>query len=81
MAIHYLEVKAFDLATKMAEKVVFLTPNIAENMSIAALIMNKTGRPEKALKLREKSIQVCPMYRPGNLRGLGLSYYLPGNAN
>lgn len=78
MAIYYLEVKAYDLATEMAEKAVLLAPNNAENLSIAALIMNKTGNPEKGLKLKEKSMLVCPMYRPGNLRGLGLSYYLLG---
>jgi len=78
LAMYYLEVKDFDQAIEMSEKAVTLGPNNAENLSNACLIMNKTGNPERSLELRKKQMRTCPMYRPGYLRGMGLSYYLLG---
>jgi len=78
MAMYYLEVKDYDQAIEMSERAVTLGPNNAENLSNACLIMNKTGNPERSLKIREKQMRTCPMYRPGFLRGMGLSFYLLG---
>jgi TolB-like protein/Tfp pilus assembly protein PilF len=78
MAMYHLEVKAFDLALEMAEKSVSLAPNNAENLSEASMVLNKTGNPQRALELKKRAMRACPMYRPGFLRGLGLSYYLLG---
>jgi adenylate cyclase len=78
MAMYYLEVKDYDQAIEMSERAVTLGPNNAENLSNACLIMNKTGNPERSLELRKKQMRTCPMYRPGFLRGMGLSYYLLG---
>jgi len=78
MAMYQLEVKDFDAALAAAQQAIALAPNNAENLSIAALICNKTGNPERGLEFKRRAMRVCPMYRPGNLRGLGLSYYLLG---
>jgi len=63
----------------MSEKAISLAPNNAENISIVALIMNKTGNSERGLELTKKAMRACPIYRPGFLRSLGLSYYLLGD--
>ena len=81
MAMYHLEVRAFDQAIEMSEKAVRLAPNNAEDISIAALIMNKTGKPERGLELYKRAMRVCPLYRPGFLRGLGLNYYLLGESD
>ena len=74
--MYHLEVKDFEAALETAERAIVLAPNNAENLSIAAMICNKTGNPRRALELKQRAMRVCPMFRPGNLRGLGLSYYL-----
>ena len=81
MAMYHLELRDFDKALEMAERAIMLAPNNAENLSIAAMIYNKTGNPQRGLALKQHSMRVCPMYRPGNLRGLGLSYYLLGRTD
>jgi TolB-like protein/Tfp pilus assembly protein PilF len=78
LAMYHLEVKAYDQALEMAEKSIALAPNNAINLGEASMIMNKTGNPQRALELKKRAMRVCPMYRPGFLRGLGLSYYLLG---
>ena len=79
MAVYHLELKEFDQALEMSEKSISLAPNNAENIGIASLIMNKTGNPERGLELSKKAMRASPMYRPGFLRSLGLSYYLLGD--
>jgi len=79
MAMYHLELKEFDQALEMSEKAISLAPNNAENISIASLIMNKTGNPERGLGLIKKAMRASPVYRPGFLRSLGLSYYLLGD--
>ena len=79
MAMYHLEVKAFDQAMQISEKAVSLAPGNAEDLCVAAMIMNKTGKPERGLELQKRAMRACPMYRPGFLRTLGLSYYLLGN--
>ena len=78
LAMYYLELKQFDEARKMAEKAVSFAPNNAESLGEASVVFNKTGSPERARELLRRAMRVCPMYRPGFLRGLGLSYYLLG---
>ena len=78
LAMYHLELKQFDEARKMAEKAVSLAPNNAESLGEASVVFNKTGSPERARELLRRAMRVCPMYRPGFLRGLGLSYYLLG---
>ena len=76
LAMYHLEIKEFEQAYSMAEKSINLAPNNAISLVEASMVMNKTGYPKRALDLCKRVIRVCPMYRPGVLRGLGLSYYL-----
>lgn len=78
LAMYHLEVKEFDQAREMAEKAISLAPNNAQNMGEVSMVLNKTGNPQRALELKKRAMRACPMYRPGFLRGLGLSYYLLG---
>lgn len=78
LAMYYLEIKSYDKALEMAEKSILLAPENAINLGEASMVMNKTGHPQRALELKKRAMRVCPMYRPGFLRGLGLSYYLLG---
>jgi adenylate cyclase len=81
MAMYHLELKAFDLAIEKIEKSISLAPNNAENLGEASMIMNKTGNPQRALELKKRAMRACPMYRPGFLRGLGLTHYLLGDSD
>jgi adenylate cyclase len=76
LAMYHLEVKAFDQAKAMAENAISLAPNNAHNLGEVSMVLNKTGNPQRALELKKRAMRACPMYRPGFLRGLGLSYYL-----
>lgn len=78
LAMYYLELKEFDQAKEMAEKAISLAPNNAHNLGEVSMVLNKTGNPQRALELKKRAMRACPMYRPGFLRGLGLSYYLLG---
>jgi adenylate cyclase len=79
LAMYHLEMKAFDQAKDMAEKAISLAPNNAHNLGEVSMVLNKTGDPQRALELKKRAMRACPMYRPGFLRGLGLSYYLLGH--
>ena len=79
LAFYYLETKSYDAAFENAQKSIALAPNSANNLVEASMIMNKTGHPQRALELIKRAMRICPMYRPGFLRGLGLSYYLLGD--
>jgi adenylate cyclase len=81
MAMYHLELKTFDAAVDMAEKAVKLAPSNAENLAEASMIMNKTGKPQRGLELLKRVTRACPRFRPGVLRGLGLSYYLLGQTD
>jgi adenylate cyclase len=81
MAMYHLELKAFDQAKEMAEKAISLAPNNAQNLGEVSMVLNKTGNPQRALELKKRAMRACPMYRPGFLRGLGLSYYLLGQVD
>jgi tetratricopeptide (TPR) repeat protein len=76
--MYHLEMKAFDQAKDMAEKAISLAPDNAHNLGEVSMVLNKTGNPQRALELKKRAMRACPMYRPGFLRGLGLSYYLLG---
>ena len=78
LAMYQLEMKAFDEAREMAEKAKSLAPNNAQNLGEVSMVLNKTGNPQQALELIKRAMRASPMYRPGLLRSLGLSYYLLG---
>ena len=69
---------AFEEAIELSEKAIAIAPNSAENLDIASAIMCKSGNPARGLELSKKAIRVCPLYRPGYLRGLAMAYRLLG---
>ena len=73
-----LAAKSFDEAIEMAERAVTMVPNNSENLATAALVMNKSGKPERGLELIKKAMRLCPLYRTGFLDRLGMSYRLLG---
>ena len=81
MSMYHLELKEFDQAKKMAEKAISLAPNNAQNLGEVSMVLSITGDPQRALELKKRAMRACPMYRPGFLRGLGLSYYLLGQTD
>ena len=66
----------FDEAVAMSEKAVLLSPNHADNLAVAAVIQNKSGRPGNALKLIKKAIRLCPVCPNWYLFVLGTAYRL-----
>jgi len=36
--------------------------------------MTKSGRPDRAVELAKRAMRLCPFYRPGMLRALGMAY-------
>ncbi len=81
MSMYHLELKEFDQAVEMAEKAISLAPNNAQNLGEASMVMNKTGNPQRSLELKKRALRASPMYHPGLIRGLGLSYYLLGQTD
>jgi adenylate cyclase len=81
MAMYHLELKEFDQAVALAEKAVSLAPSNAQNLGEASMVMNKTGNPKRSLELKRRAIRASPMFHPGFIRGLGLSYYLLGQTD
>ena len=53
-----------DEAITMSEKAIALAPNHAENLAIAAAILNKSGQPERSFELIKSAMRLCPIY-PG----------------
>jgi TolB-like protein/class 3 adenylate cyclase/Tfp pilus assembly protein PilF len=52
----------YDLAVATAEKGIALAPNQAENLAMASLVLNKSGKPERALELIKSAMRHCPIY-------------------
>jgi len=79
LALTHLNAGEFDEAIKMSETAVALAPGNAENIgSVAAAVMTKSGRPERSVELVKKAMRLCPFYRPGFLRALGMAYRMCG---
>ena len=53
-----------DEAIAVSEKAIALAPNHAENLAIAAAVLNKSGQPERSFELIKRAMRLCPIY-PG----------------
>jgi tetratricopeptide (TPR) repeat protein len=53
-----------DEAVAMSEKAIALAPNHAQNLAIAAAVLNKSGQPERSFELIKRAMRLCPIY-PG----------------
>jgi adenylate cyclase len=79
LALTYLNDREYDKAMEMSEKAVMLAPNNAENFGgVACAVMTKSGNPNRGLELAKKAIRLCPFFRPGFLRALGMAYRMSG---
>ena len=53
-----------DEAIAMSDKAIALAPTHADNLAIAAAILNKSGQPERSFELIKRAMRLCPIY-PG----------------
>ena len=78
MALYHMELKQFDDALANAERSIEYAPGNAENLTEAAGVFVKCGKPGQGLELARKAIRLCPMYRAGFLRALAYAYRFSG---
>ena len=64
LGLCHLSKEEYDEAIAMTEKATALAPNLAENLATAAVILSKSGRPERSFELIKKAMRLCPIY-PG----------------
>jgi len=71
LGLYHLNMRAYDAAEHNASKAAELSPNHANDQAIAAIIMNKCGNPEGALKRIRKAMRLSPFYPMWFLTALG----------
>ena len=71
----------YDQAIAMSERAVSLASSHAEILALSAIVQNKSGRPESALKLIKKAMRLCPIYPGWYLWALGMAYRLIGQTD
>jgi TolB-like protein/Tfp pilus assembly protein PilF len=59
-----LSMREYDQAVAMTEKAIALAPSLAENLATSAMVLNKSGRPERSFELIKRAMRLCPIY-PG----------------
>ncbi len=64
----------FDEAVATSEKAIALAPNQAENLAMAAVVLTKSGQPERALELIKSAMRHCPIYPAWYLSVLAKAY-------
>jgi adenylate cyclase len=78
LALCRLEVNAFDEAIDMSERAIAMAPSSADNLCVAAMVLTKSGQPDRGVELIKKALRASPLYRAELLRCLGLAYRLSG---
>jgi adenylate cyclase len=79
LAMTHLNAKKFDQAIEASEKAITLAPSSVELIGgIASPVMTKSGLPERGAQLAKQAMRLCPFYRPGLLRSLGMAYRTAG---
>jgi len=71
LGLYHLNMGAYDAAEQNASKAAELSPNHANDQAIAAIIMNKCGNPEGALKRIRKAMRLSPFHPIWFLTALG----------
>ncbi len=64
----------FDEAVATSEKAIALAPNQAENLAMAAVVLTKSGQPERSLELIKSAMRHCPIYPAWYLSVLAKAY-------
>jgi len=71
LGLYHLTLKQYDEATQNANKSVKMAPNNAYGIAISAIILNKSGQPQKAIERIRKAMRLCPFYPVWFLSALG----------
>jgi adenylate cyclase len=59
-----LSKEEYDEAVAMTEKAIALAPNLAETLATSAVVLSKSGRPDRSFELIKRAMRLCPIY-PG----------------
>jgi adenylate cyclase len=78
LSLCHLSSKEYDQAIAMSEKAIALAPGHAEILGVTAIVLNKSGQPQRALELIKKAMRCCPVYPSWYLQALGIAYRLTG---
>ena len=81
LSLCYLSKFEYDLAIAMSEKAVILSPGHAEILGVAAIVLNKSGQPDRALEFIKRAMRHCPIYPSWFLLALGTAYRLTDQAD
>jgi len=71
LGLYHLDLKEYDEAIYNANKSVEMAPNHAITMAISAVILNKCGKPERAIERIRKAMRLSPVFPLWFLGALG----------
>ena len=78
LSLCHLSCYEHDQAIAMSEKAIALAPSHAEILGVTAIVLNKSGQPERSLELIKRAMRCCPVYPSWYLQALGTAYRLTG---
>ncbi|MFC1680863.1 adenylate/guanylate cyclase domain-containing protein [Pseudomonadota bacterium] len=81
LSLCHLSRREYEQALRMVETAVKLASNQAEILGLAALVLVKSGQPEKALEFIRRAMRLCPVYPGWFLWVMGMSYRLMGQTD
>jgi TolB-like protein/DNA-binding SARP family transcriptional activator len=73
-----LSTQEYDQAVDLTERAIALAPNLAENLATSAMVLSKSGRPERSFELIKRAMRLCPIYPGWYLHILGTACRLMG---
>jgi adenylate cyclase len=71
LGLYHLHLKEFDAAISNTNKAVEMEPNHASNLAISAIILSKSGQPERGIERVRKAMLLCPVFPLWYLAALG----------
>ena len=78
LGLYHLSLREYEAAAQNANKSVELAPNHAFSIAVSANILNKCGRPDRALEQIRKAMRLSPVYPAWFLHMLGQASRLLG---
>lgn len=78
LGLYHLNARDYDEAEYNANKAIEMSPNHANDLAVAAGILNKCGNPEIALERIRKAIRLSPVHPMWFLTNLGQIYRILG---
>ncbi len=79
LGLYYLTVRQYDEAVDCANKSVNMAPNYAHNLAVSAVILSKSGQPERGIERIRKAMRLCPLFPRWYLAALAQASRLLGN--